>query len=145
MAFAAGDSKNAFLRQWRGVQRRFSESPRRPPTRTHHATRARRPYPLIDRIHAATKLSTQATIPIFASGNLAAVISACPHRSASRDFGEVVRTRRSMDPPTKKIWQERQLGYSWKEISLWLGTTEAKARKKFDYGVRRLGKALFDC
>jgi len=42
-----------------------------------------------------------------------------------------------MDPRTKKIWQARQLGYSWKEISVWLGTTEDQARKKFDYGVEK--------
>jgi DNA-directed RNA polymerase specialized sigma24 family protein len=42
-----------------------------------------------------------------------------------------------MDPRTKKIWQARQLGYSWKEISVWLGSTEDQARKKFDYGVEK--------
>jgi hypothetical protein len=47
-----------------------------------------------------------------------------------------------MDPRTKKIWQARQLGYSWKEISLWLGTTEDQARKKFDYGVEKTRQSI---
>jgi hypothetical protein len=42
-----------------------------------------------------------------------------------------------MDSWTKKVWQARQYGYSWKEISLWLGATEEQARKKFEYGVER--------
>lgn len=47
-----------------------------------------------------------------------------------------------MDPRTKKIWQARQLGYSWKEISVWLGTTEEQARKKFDYGVEKTRQSI---
>src|SRR5712664_797994 len=47
-----------------------------------------------------------------------------------------------MDPRTKKIWQARQMGYSWKEISLWLGTTEEQARKKFDYGVEKTRQSI---
>jgi len=47
-----------------------------------------------------------------------------------------------MDPRTKKIWQARQLGYSWKEISSWLGTTEDQARKKFDYGVEKTRQSI---
>ncbi len=55
------------------------------------------PYPLIERIHAATKLYTEGTIPSLgqpkASGR--GEISLPPHASTSRNFGEVVRTRRS--------------------------------------------------
>ena len=47
-----------------------------------------------------------------------------------------------MDPWTKKVWRARQLGYSWKEISLWLGTTEDQARKKFDYGVEKTRQSI---
>jgi len=31
---------------------------------------------------------------------------------------------RQMDGTTRKIWQARQHGYSWKEISKWIGVTE---------------------
>ncbi|MGA8452900.1 MAG: SagB/ThcOx family dehydrogenase [Candidatus Acidiferrales bacterium] len=55
------------------------------------------PYPLIERIHAATKLSTEATIPSIeqskASGR--GEISQPPLVSSSRSFGDVVRARRS--------------------------------------------------
>jgi hypothetical protein len=47
-----------------------------------------------------------------------------------------------MDPWTKKVWQARQLGYSWKEISLWLGSTEDQARKKFNYGVEKTRQSI---
>jgi DNA-directed RNA polymerase specialized sigma24 family protein len=42
-----------------------------------------------------------------------------------------------MDDWTKKVWQARQYGYSWKEISTWLGITEHQAKMKFQYGVER--------
>jgi hypothetical protein len=47
-----------------------------------------------------------------------------------------------MDPWTKKVWQARQLGYSWKEISLWLGSNEDQARKKFNYGVEKTRQSI---
>jgi len=47
-----------------------------------------------------------------------------------------------MDPWTKKVWQARQLGYSWREISLWLGSTEDQARKKFNYGVEKTRQSI---
>jgi len=47
-----------------------------------------------------------------------------------------------MDPWTKKVWQARQLGYSWKEISVWLGATGDQARKKFDYGVEKTRQSI---
>lgn len=40
-----------------------------------------------------------------------------------------------MDGWTKKVWQARQYGYSWKEISKWLGVTEQQAKMKFQYGL----------
>ncbi len=55
------------------------------------------PYPLIEIVHALTKLSTEAIIPSLgppkASGR--GEISLPPQVSASRIFGDVVRTRRS--------------------------------------------------
>lgn len=42
-----------------------------------------------------------------------------------------------MDPWTKKVWQARQYGFSWKEISSRLGVTEDQARKKFEYGIEK--------
>jgi SagB-type dehydrogenase family enzyme len=55
------------------------------------------PYPLIERIHAASELSTESTLPSLGqpmeSGR--GEISLPPHLSTSHNFGEVVRTRRS--------------------------------------------------
>jgi DNA-directed RNA polymerase specialized sigma24 family protein len=42
-----------------------------------------------------------------------------------------------MDPWTKKVWQARQLGYSWKEIATWLGVSEQQAKMKFQYGLEK--------
>ena len=42
-----------------------------------------------------------------------------------------------MDGWTRKVWQARQYGYSWKDISTWLGITEHQAKMKFQYGVER--------
>jgi hypothetical protein len=73
------------------------------------------------------------------------------HIESAQDAGWVEELERTiaireitdrMDPRTKKIWQARQLGYSWKEISLWLGTTEDQARKKFDYGVEKTRQSI---
>jgi DNA-directed RNA polymerase specialized sigma24 family protein len=42
-----------------------------------------------------------------------------------------------MDPWTKKVWQARQYGYSWKEIAAWSGLSEQAAKKKFEYGLEK--------
>jgi len=42
-----------------------------------------------------------------------------------------------MDPWTKKVWQARQLGYSWREIATWLGVSEQQAKMKFQYGLEK--------
>ena len=47
-----------------------------------------------------------------------------------------------MDDWTKKVWQARQYGYSWKEISTWLGITEHKAKMKFQYGLEKTRASL---
>ena len=55
------------------------------------------PYPLIKRIHAATKLNTEATTPFIGQPKSSGCgeISLPPPVSTSRSFGDVVRTRRS--------------------------------------------------
>ena len=55
------------------------------------------PYPLIERIHAATKLCKEATIPAPGQPNASGrgEISLPPHVSTGRSFSDVVRTRRS--------------------------------------------------
>ena len=55
------------------------------------------PYPLIERIHAATKLSTESTIPSLGQPKVSGrgEVSLPPHLSKSHNFGDVVRTRRS--------------------------------------------------
>jgi hypothetical protein len=42
-----------------------------------------------------------------------------------------------MDLWTKKAWQSRQYGYSWKEIAGWSGLNEQAAKKKFAYGLEK--------
>lgn len=42
-----------------------------------------------------------------------------------------------MDPWTRKVWQAREYGYSWKEIAKWLGVTEQQAKMKFQYGLKK--------
>jgi len=42
-----------------------------------------------------------------------------------------------MDPWTRKVWQARQYGYTWKEIAGWLGMTEQQAKMKFQYGLEK--------
>jgi hypothetical protein len=47
-----------------------------------------------------------------------------------------------MDGWTKKVWQARQYGYSWKDISRWLGVSEEQARKKFEYNLEKLRESI---
>jgi len=42
-----------------------------------------------------------------------------------------------MDPWTKRAWQARQYGYSWKEIAAQSGLNEQAAKKKFEYGLEK--------
>jgi DNA-directed RNA polymerase specialized sigma24 family protein len=43
-----------------------------------------------------------------------------------------------MDDWTRKVWQARQYGFSWKEISGWLGVTEQQAKMKFQYNLEKI-------
>lgn len=43
-----------------------------------------------------------------------------------------------MDSWTRKVWQARQYGFSWKEISGWLGVTEQQAKMKFQYNLEKI-------
>ena len=47
-----------------------------------------------------------------------------------------------MDEWTKKVWQARQYGYSWKEISKRLELTEQQAKMKFRYGLDKTRRSL---
>ena len=47
-----------------------------------------------------------------------------------------------MDEWTKKVWQARQHGYSWKEISKRLQLTEQQAKMKFRYGLDKTRRSL---
>jgi DNA-directed RNA polymerase specialized sigma24 family protein len=47
-----------------------------------------------------------------------------------------------MDPWTKKAWEARQYGYSWKEIAAWSGLSEQAAKKKFEYGLEKTRQRL---
>ena len=47
-----------------------------------------------------------------------------------------------MDGWTRKVWQARQFGYTWKEISLWLGVSEQQAKMKFQYGLEKTRKSI---
>ena len=43
-----------------------------------------------------------------------------------------------MDDWTRKVWQARQYGFSWTEISAWLGATEQQAKMKFQYSLEKI-------
>jgi DNA-directed RNA polymerase specialized sigma24 family protein len=43
-----------------------------------------------------------------------------------------------MDGWTRKVWQARQYGYSWREISRWLDVTEQQAKMKFQYNLEKI-------
>ena len=47
-----------------------------------------------------------------------------------------------MDPWTKKVWQARRYGYSWKEIAGWLGITEQQAKMKFQYNLEKIRQSI---
>jgi hypothetical protein len=47
-----------------------------------------------------------------------------------------------MDPWTKKVWQARQFGYSWKEIASWTGLSDQAAKKKFEYGLDKTRRRI---
>ena len=42
-----------------------------------------------------------------------------------------------MDGWTRRVWEARQYGYSWKEISAWSGLSEQAAKKRFEYGLEK--------
>lgn len=47
-----------------------------------------------------------------------------------------------MDSWTKKVWQARQYGYSWKQIAAWLGITEQQAKMKFQYNLEKIRQSI---
>ena len=47
-----------------------------------------------------------------------------------------------MDGWTKKVWQARQYGYSWKDISGFSGVSEQAAKKKFEYGLEKVRRSI---
>ncbi len=47
-----------------------------------------------------------------------------------------------MDGWTRKVWRARQLGYTWKEIALWLGVSEQQAKMKFQYGLEKTRQSI---
>jgi DNA-directed RNA polymerase specialized sigma24 family protein len=47
-----------------------------------------------------------------------------------------------MDPWTKKVWQARQYGYSWKEIATWVAMSEQQAKMKFKYGMEKTRQSI---
>jgi RNA polymerase sigma factor (sigma-70 family) len=47
-----------------------------------------------------------------------------------------------MDPWTKKVWQARQYGYSWREIASRLGVSESQAKMKFQYGLEKTRQSI---
>jgi hypothetical protein len=47
-----------------------------------------------------------------------------------------------MDGWTRKVWQARQFGYTWKEIALWLGVSEQQAKMKFQYGLDKTRQSI---
>jgi len=83
-----------------------------------------------------------------------------PSASASLDLGSVEGVRDTtwileleraitvrqitdrMDRWTKKAWQARQFGYSWKQIAARSGLSEQAAKKKFEYGLEKTRRRI---
>jgi len=70
---------------------------------------------------------------------------------SAQDYGWVEELERAiaireiadrMDGWTRKVWQARQFGYTWKEISLWLGVSEQQAKMKFQYGLEKTRQSI---
>jgi RNA polymerase sigma factor (sigma-70 family) len=49
-----------------------------------------------------------------------------------------------MDEPTRKLWEKRQAGYSWKEIAKQMGISERHAKRLFREGIERTRKRLIE-
>jgi RNA polymerase sigma factor (sigma-70 family) len=47
-----------------------------------------------------------------------------------------------MDEWTRRVWQARQYGYSWKEIASRLGVSESQAKMKFQYGLEKTRQSI---
>src|SRR5271163_3202919 len=47
-----------------------------------------------------------------------------------------------MDEWTKRVWQARQYGYSWKDIAKRLELSEQAAKKRFQYGLEKTRESL---
>jgi RNA polymerase sigma factor (sigma-70 family) len=47
-----------------------------------------------------------------------------------------------MDEWTKRVWQARQYGYSWKDIAKRLELSEQAAKKRFQYGLEKTREKL---
>jgi RNA polymerase sigma factor (sigma-70 family) len=47
-----------------------------------------------------------------------------------------------MDEWTKRVWQARQYGYSWRDISKRLELSEQAAKKRFQYGLEKTREKL---
>lgn len=64
-------------------------------------------------------------------------------RQLERD--DAVRTAIAcMDEPTRKLWEKRQAGYSWKDIAKQLGISERHAKRLFREGIERTRKRLIE-
>jgi hypothetical protein len=49
-----------------------------------------------------------------------------------------------MDDWTRKVWKNRQFGYSWKEIAGYLGQNEQQTIMRFRYGLEKTRQHMFD-
>jgi len=64
---------------------------------------------------------------------------------AARDLEQSIQVNeavRRMDDWTRKVWAARQYGYSWREIAVHLGLTEAQAKLRFRYAIGKLRARL---
>jgi RNA polymerase sigma factor (sigma-70 family) len=87
----------------------------------------------------------QETIELVASTFDLELIEGARDREWVKELERAITLRQitnRMDGWTKKVWQARQYGYSWKEISRWLGVSEEQARKKFEYSLEKLRESI---
>jgi len=64
---------------------------------------------------------------------------------ASFDFERHILAREVvglMDQWTKRVWTARQYGYSWKDVAVYVGITEARIKMRFRYKLLKLRARL---
>jgi DNA-directed RNA polymerase specialized sigma24 family protein len=81
----------------------------------------------------------------FPSGHELEVLRQAHDSKAARQIEQSVQIKeavQSMDEWARKVWIARKYGYSWHEIGVFFGLTDAQAKLRFRYAIARLREKL---